>query len=128
MKKEPLSKFVFFGTCVRYLLEVRQGAPYTGESFVKDNIRMFFRDVEDLGLVVTRNASYQLKAIQNELDEEKVETLTAAQAARLREIMKSLRFVVMAEVKSKVAYVVIERRYKPEKLLDEPASLFADGV
>ena len=128
MQPKALHRFVWFGTCIRYLGDVKQGRTYAGSGYVKNNIESFFDYVEELGLTVTKNACFRLTELKSELDKRSPEKLTEADAKMLAEIMKQLRFVALAELSSKNVYIVTERRYKPEMLLDDPSRLFGAAV
>ena len=57
MKAKSVYHYFWFGTCVRYLQDAREGHPIHEGSGVVYNIERFFENLDELGLSVTRRAA-----------------------------------------------------------------------
>lgn len=127
MLEKPIGWMIYFGTTLRYL----QDAPsrtIKGTGQVLYNIDRFLQSVDELGFTVTRRAASRLSNFREKIDKATEARLSEAEVTELKEIMKELRPTLLAEAGGTVAYVISERRYPIEKLLDDPGSLWATDV
>lgn len=130
MRYRSLFTFFWFGTCLRYLLDARNGAPFKGEGFIEQNIKSFFSYLNTFELHVTKLvAEDRLKDIMERLSEYGDEgTLTSEDAHDLREAVATIRITLEAELKGIGAYMPTPKRIDLKKLLENIAELFAPGV
>ena len=129
MLAKSIQGYFGFGACVRYLQDVPENAPIHGDSFVLKNLTAFFGQLDELGLQVTKRASYDLSSLAEELKSlPESAKLTMDQAGRLNRLMRELRKTLSAEIKGFEAYVVTPKRLDVKKLLDGVDELFAPNV
>ena len=147
MKSEPISSYIYFGTCVRYLQDVEEGWKVEGGGFVLDNINKFFMCLDKFNLPVTKRASYKLVEFKENLtqinssnespegstddtdeDADSEHLLSFEEANNLRQIMSDVRKTLDAETSGNVAYIVTDKRIDVNKLLSNIPALMSDGV
>lgn len=132
MDRRETSEYVWLGSCLRYLLDVREGYAIHGDGTVLYNLRLFQEQLEKLSLSVSRRAALYwcgLPDIDADLAKSPDDAgLSAAQASTLQKAMDRMRHVVLAEASGMYAFVVTEKRFSVEKLLDAPEELFAPGA
>lgn len=129
MRAQQIHGYYWFGTCVRYLQDVQAGAPVAREGvsgFVRDNLKIFFQYLDNLGLPVTERAASELRDILTELEDKDPDArLTDDEARRLRTVATDVRKTLEAEIKGLEAYVVTPKRLDVKRLIDDPGSLLA---
>jgi hypothetical protein len=128
MLEKKISSLIYFGTTLRYLQDVKEGYHVKSKGTVLDNIKAFLRNLDEFGLTVTRRAAYKLVDISKELEQLTEPALSADHAIRLCDIMDKMRPTLFAESGGMISYVVSERRFPIERLMDDPGHLFATGV
>ena len=130
MIEKTLENLIKFGTGFRYLQDVGANAPINMSGGVLFNINAFFDNLKELGFTTTLRAAENLRTLSGELRlrTNADERMTAAEVTRLKELMKELRPTFMAEAGGTIAYIVSERRYPIDKLIDDAGSLFGFGV
>ena len=104
------------------------GRPIKARGSVLANIISFLRDIDNLGFAVTRRAAFALVDLQAKLEKAENEKLTKEQATELAKIMRELRPTLLAEARGTLAYIISERRFPIERLVDDISGLFANGV
>lgn len=130
MIARSIFRYYWFGTCLRFLQDAPLGIHMRtpGRGGIRDNIDFFFSYLDNLELIVTRRASYELADFAESLPDEEGVSLTQDQSQRLQEIMRQLRKTLDAELKGFEAYIVTPKRLDIEKLLNDTPSLLAPGV
>ncbi len=128
MLEKSISWLIYFGTSQRYLQDATSRYKIKGDGLVLDNIDRFVGQIDELGFTVTRRAARPLAELREELEKSTEQRLTEKQAERLKKVMQELRPTLVAEGGGTIAYIISERRYPIEKLLDDPGSLFAEEV
>jgi hypothetical protein len=129
MEKQSIYEFVYFGTCVRFLQDVPAGTPLHGETYVLGNLQYLFKYLDDLDLVVTRNAAYGVADYYKELTQLPEDTvLTIKQAKKLNALMHDVRKTLSAELHTLNAYRVTPKVLDVNKLVDDVSSLFGPKV
>jgi hypothetical protein len=132
MLEKSVYRFIFFGTALRYLQDVDGNyriKSTTKGMYVLGNIEDFLRQLEELQLKVTWRAAYQLREIRDELKQiEGEDARLGEKSEEIREVMKTIRPTLEAEARGMIAYVVSERRYRTDHLIEEPSKLFATGA
>lgn len=129
MKAKSVYHYFWFGTCVRYLQDAREGHPIHDEAGLVFNIDGFFKNVDELGLVVTRRAAAALDdyvKVVRALPADN--TLTTKGASTLVQIMRDIRLTLEAELQGFDAYVVTPKSLDTNKLLSDVPALFAPDV
>jgi hypothetical protein len=131
MKSESLDKYVYFGTCLRYLQDASIQMPVKKQGTALYNIKHFLSKLEELELNVTRNLSktYELTQLENDL--EKVQddaNLSSDEAMKLTSLITSIRDTLMAEISAREAFVVTPKRIDTTKLIKDVSLLLRPGV
>lgn len=130
MRYTSLGTFFFFGTCLRYLQDVRVGTPVKGNGYIIHNINSFYKSLEDLELQVTKRvANRKLRPILDNLEskDENYE-LNADEANELTTVMATVRTTLEAELAGVGAYIPTPKRLDINRLLGNVSELFAPGV
>lgn len=130
MEKKSIQGYFFFGTAVRYLQDAKAEHKIFGTGFVLDNIDRCLKELDELGLKVTKIASWELEQFRNKLAKitDKSSVLSEAQANELNQICDSLRSTLEAELRTLEAFIVTPKRFDIDKLLDDVGSLMSPGV
>jgi len=131
MKTKNINDYVEFGKQINYLTFVKPGFPYHPKDFVKDGIERLIRNIDELNLEVTSKVKWfrELKKYKERLDETHSKyILKMEDVKKITHLMNNLRSVIGAELQGRIVYVIIEKRIKVEKLLDEIKDLFAQNI
>ncbi len=129
MQSKRISRYIYFGTALRYLQDVEAGWKVHGEGYALENMDAFFEYLEEFQLPVTQRAAYQLKQFRDGLKELPSDhILTAEEASKLKETMKTLRETLFAEADGNVAFIVTDKRIDVNKLLSDVRGLMAPEV
>lgn len=129
MISKNISRYIFFGTSLRYLQDVEEGLSVHGSNFVLHNIASIFSYLDEFNLVVTKRVSYELKMFTEELKKtDKDHELTNQEAEKLSRIMTDLRKTLIAEAEGNVAFIVTNKRVDVNKLLSDVPALMAKNV
>lgn len=133
MIPKSLAQYFYFGTCVRYLQDAREGIPLhdkvAGQGHVLYTLDAFFRFLKALNLRVTIRASEKVSGLFREFNKmDENATLSKEQAASLSDAMNKLRETLQAELEGFEAYVVTPKRIPVERLLANVPSLLPPGV
>ena len=129
MKSTSILRYIFFGTALRYLQDVRVGQRARGTDYVEHNVNQLLEMLAEFELPVTIRAAYRLYETLAKLstfDED--HTLTADEAKEIQEIAEQLRPTLFAEAEGNVAYIVTDKRVDINKLLSDVGGLFAPDV
>jgi hypothetical protein len=136
MIPKSIYDYIWFGTCVRFLQDVRTGTPLgpghnaSGGSNVRANLELLFVYLESLGLQVTLRASRGLRQmLDNELAQlPDNHELTPAQMTRIVTTVSEVRQTLAAECEGFEAYIVTPKRLDVKRLLTDVPGLLAPGV
>ena len=130
MKKQSIYTYYFFGTCIRYLQDVKAGASIKGEGYILENIDSLLKSLDELSLHVTRRVAYDLAVFRDELSKKKGNkpVVSEEEASRLSKVMGGIRKTLDAEIMGFEAFVVTPKILDVKKLLDNVASLLAPDV
>ncbi|MGN6313580.1 MAG: hypothetical protein ACTHMO_07460 [Rhodanobacteraceae bacterium] len=129
MQEKSIAGYYQFGTCYRYLLDARPEMPVKGDHLVLKNLERFLRQLETLGLTVTKRAASDLEAFCKELEgSQDDETLGDERAKRLRKLTLDLRTTLNAEIVGIKAFVTNTKKIAIENLLGSMKSLFNPGI
>ena len=129
MQSKPISRYIGFGTSLRYLQDVEAEWLAHGKSYVLANIDSFFASLEEFELPVTQRAAYDLHDFRDELAKSDSDhKLTREEASRLSKIMTDVRNTLFAEAQGNVAFIVTDKRIDVNKLLSDVPALMAPGV
>ncbi|HXX57151.1 MAG TPA: hypothetical protein VEI96_04060 [Thermodesulfovibrionales bacterium] len=129
MKPVSIWSYIWVGTCVRFLQDVREGLSIHKPGFVMDNIKYFFDNLDSLGLHVTKRASNELEEMRTTFKALPPDAkLTKEQATNLSNIMNKIRNTFTAESSGIYAYIVTEKKFDVKKLLEAVDKLFTPDV
>lgn len=130
MKRQSISQYYYFGTCVRYLQDVSAGSLIHGRGFILWNFKEFKVDLERLGFRVTWRVTVRLlQPLINELSKlEKNSKLSEKHKSKLNEMIRQIRVTLEEEIEGIEAFSVTPKRIDVKKLIDDVPSLFAPGI
>jgi hypothetical protein len=133
MEKTLLYQYYWFGTCVRFLQDAKEGFLIRGNDYIIGNIDSFLRYINSFGLNVTSRTSAITKLITFREVLSKAEggekaTLSSAQADLLNRIMNDARSTLEAEIQGFSVFLVSPKRIDTNKLLDDVPSLFSPNI
>ncbi|MCE9537669.1 MAG: hypothetical protein K8R85_00400 [Bacteroidetes bacterium] len=128
MKSQSIDQYVFFGTAVRFLQDVKEGSQIHGDSWIIGNIESYFNYLKMLGLTVTERASYDLQKYLIELKKLPVDArLTEEQSTNLSAKITKIRDTLFAELGGVEAFVTTSKRLDIQKLIKDISSLLSQG-
>lgn len=139
MEKRSINEYVWLGTSIRYILDVRPGQPIFGESAVEANIRELLRHIERSEFFVSLRLARGLEKMRISWVEESrregdgeewraTRVLTQDEFASLHAATQTLFDTVGAEAAGKVAFIASDGRYAVGRLMEDIGSLMAPGV
>lgn len=132
MEKKSIWRYVFFGTAVRYLQDVKPGYRYKifGQGAILANINTCLEQLDELGLKVTKNAASPLIRLRNEFAqiEDNQSVLSTEQCDKLKKICDKLRSTLEAELRTVETFIVTPKRLDTDRLLNDVGSLMSPGV
>ena len=129
MKQRAIRRYIAFGTILRYLQDVGQGASVHVKHSVCDNIDRFFDHLDEFELPVTRRASEELEALRKEFQARPTgHQMSAEEARKLNDAVNGIRGTLLAEAGGNFAFIVTEKRLDVSKLLSDVSSLMAQEV
>lgn len=131
MISQSIFLYFWFGTCVRYLQDLSEGALLGTESGpgAVGNLHHLFEYIDSHNLQVTKRASGNLWAFYNDLlQQEPEDALTADQAGALRDFVRELRVTLEAELRGFEAYIVTPKRLNVDDLLGNVERLLSPNV
>lgn len=129
MQPKPISGYIFFGTCLRFLQDVSEGTILKAEGFIYDNLKFFLNKLDNLDLKVTKRASYKLFALLKKYKKKnKNYKLTLEDSIELKNIISDVRKTLDAESEGLFTFIVTEKRMDLDKLLNNVDKLFSSGV
>ena len=129
MKSRSIDHYIYFGTALRYLQDVKSGTSVHDKGYILDNIDGFLDRVVAFELPVTERACDKLILTRDTLrGVPKDHVLTDDEALGLTKIMDDVRRTLFAEAGGNVAFIVTDKRIDVNKLLRNVPALFAPGV
>lgn len=131
MEKMSIVHYFYFGTCVRYLQDAKEGYHIHGDRNILSNIDGCLDWLASLNLKVTETVSnFELRPFRDELKsiEDKNAVLSPEQARQLNDIVSKLRDTLEADLLLCEAFVVTSKRYDTNKLLDDIGALMSPNV
>lgn len=131
MQSKPIYQYIYFGSSLRYLQDVRAGwvlraSVDAQEWYVLEILNHFLSWVPLLNLTVTDRAATNLNLFRQELGSRPPDhVLTEEEAAKLKGLIDSLRPTLDAEASGQVAFIVTDKRLQVTRLLGDVGALFA---
>lgn len=126
---EPLHEYFGVGARLIYLRHAQQRLPIHGEGYVKNVLKLFFKDLEKFPFTTTRVASQKLREFYKSIKNKPINySLTDSEAKELAKIATELTPIFEAESKHINTVVLIEKRYEIGKLMGNVAGLMAKGI
>lgn len=121
--------YINIGTGFRYLQDAKKGRTIHGDGCIIQNIERFLRHLDDMGLHVTARAVYKLEELYEELlEKEKNSKLSEDETMKLRDIIKEIRPTFRADARGIFSYIVAEKRFSTDKLVERIDELFTPEV
>lgn len=126
MRKVPIFQYYAFG----YDYGLLQSDGYKGEKNQDaiNALQNFFSELESLDLRVTLNAASNLKKILTEVRQSNSPNISEALAKKIQDEVNRIDPTLDAELALQNAYVLTERRYANDKLINSPDQLLSTGV
>lgn len=129
MESKRISRYIDFGTELRYLQDIEAGWNVHGEDMILENINRFFAHLLEFNLPVTQRAAYELRQLRDKLAQsDSGHKLTADEGSELSRIMDNLRNTLFAEARGNVAFIITDKRIDVNKLLADMPALMAPSV
>jgi len=131
MHSKTISKYIWFGTALRYLQDVKEDFPIHEKSGgILKNINEFLDGLKEFDLPVTlRAASLELEEFRKEINKSSSNhTLTKEKSFQLAKIMNDVRNTLFAEAGGKIAFIVTDKRIDVNKLLSNMPALMAPNI
>jgi hypothetical protein len=130
---EEYRKTNFFGTALRYLQDATSSYHIKGTSEgwkTLENLTSFLNYLDELELRVTSRAFSvsQLRGLKAELEKSSAARLSSQQANLLSEWMTTLRPTLEAEARGIIAYIISERRFRADYLMNNPGRFFGNST
>ncbi|MEF3403015.1 hypothetical protein [Agromyces sp. CCNWLW203] len=139
MEQRSTDGYIFLGTAVRYLMDMKPGFTVYGDAHVLFNINSLEHMLDAYEFYVTSRVGYALFKVRDELakdladhegDDEWIgqRGLTDNETTRIVNAAGILRETLLAESKGKVAFIASDKRYTVAKLITDVGSLMGPGV
>ena len=129
MRSRSIKDYIYFGTALRYLQDVKEGWSVHGDAVILENIDRFLDFLKDFNLPVTQRAASELRTFRDELAElDSEHELTPDEASKLKDIMADVRKTLFLEAAGNLAFIVTDKRIDVHKLLSDMPALMAPGV
>lgn len=145
MEERSVDGYIWIGTSVRFLIDVRQGYNFRREDGVATNIEDLVAHLDLYGFHVTRRVAEPLHELLLRWKDEAREhsgansaedhaawlnddSLSEADYAVIDSVSSTLRTTLLAEAEGKIAFIVQDKRFAVEKLLGDVGSLMSAGV
>jgi hypothetical protein len=133
VERKSIHRYFFFGTAFRYLQDAREGAPRGGPKTggVAENLAVIMRELDELGLPVSARLRHirDVRKLQASLGEKPEDNrLSKGEARELAKLMGAARPTIDAELRGMTAFVITEKRWRSEKLLESVGDLFRPGT
>lgn len=134
MKSQPLQRYFFFGTCVRYLQDANVNSNLDDDQDgwgIKTNLQQLFQYIEDLNLPVSRRhlAIWQLRQDLHRLEQLPAGSkLSLVDSIAIQAHISPLRGTLDAELEGVSAYTLTPKRYDVGLLTENVSELFAPGA
>jgi len=129
MLSRHIAGYIGLGVLVRGIGYTQEGDLVHGKNHLLSNMDTFFKTLDKLHLTVTKRAATGLIDYKEELSKNATNhKLTAHEASKVRELMRTLENTFAAEARGHIAFVVTEKRIDVEKLLSDVSSLLVPGV
>ncbi|HJP19612.1 MAG: hypothetical protein CMD96_03555 [Gammaproteobacteria bacterium] len=126
MRKTQIYKYYAFG--YNYALLKNGGCLGWAKELAISTLKDLFIDLTMLDLKVTLKAAEKLQSILQEIEKSDAATIDAALANRIKSEVERIDPSLDAELQLQDAYVLTEKRYGTDKLLENPDSLLSGGV
>jgi len=129
MKSKPISRYIRFGTGLRYLQDADEGDNVHGQNHIINIINSLFLSFDEFDMPVTKRAALPLQKFRDKLAKsEPGHKLTSDEASKLNVLMNHIRKTLFAEAGGKVVFIVTDKRIDADKLLSNVSALMAPGV
>ena len=129
MQTKPISRYISFGTGLRYLLDVQIGNQVHGNGYILDTLKRFFNYLSEFSLPVTQRAAKELRDIQDKLtNSDREHKMDPVETKKMKTAIKDIRKTLLAETAGKVAFIVTDKRIDVNKLLNDVSMLMAPEV
>ncbi|MEV4335708.1 hypothetical protein [Streptomyces sp. NPDC049590] len=138
MESRSVDQFIYIGTAVRYLVDVREGWNAKNKGGVLVNYHNLLKWLEENRMHVShRAARLYLGKVMRSLErspegdpipEGGSRIISKDEASEIKDGASKLRDTMLVETKGFESFVVTDKRYPVATLLDRPSDLMAPGV
>jgi hypothetical protein len=126
MEETDIFKYFAFGYNYRLLQDSTVGKSVTGEEDSLDGmVKDFFTFLDELDLVVTRQASEKLRGIQQRIKSTSSTVVDGTLSKAVTQALNSIDTTLDAELQLRKAYVVTPKRFELRYLLETPSQLLS---
>ena len=126
MKKTPIYEYYAFG--FNHGLLRNDGLKGWAKDGAVKHLRGFFESLTSLNLRVTLKVAGELQVIVEQLEDSDAAKIDDVLANRIKREAEKIDPSLDAELQLQDAYVLTEKRYGTDKLIENPGSLLSGGV
>jgi hypothetical protein len=130
MQSQSIYEYIFLGTAIRFLQDIKAGYLVWERGYVAENIDSLFSMLTALNLRVTQNVARDFQSYWESEFPQKTDDLRLSeeQAKKISKYVAELRVTLLAEVEEFKVYVVSPKRLEIKKLTEDVSILFSNGV
>lgn len=121
----PISIFTYYAFGYNFGLLRRDGFEGWGKEPAIRQLKHLLENLKEMNLRVTLNAATEIESIVRDLEGSGEGDVEASVAKKLKEEAERIDTTLDAELQLQDAYLLTEKRYSNEKLLDKPESLLS---
>lgn len=124
MEIENPYKFIAIGLGIRALMH----CVGFGRQFLIQEAEKLIANIKNVGFPVSSIGTLELETLVEELKKPQSSTLNPEESKELNAIMIRLEKMVWAEAKTKSIFIVSEKKYSLDMLLNHPEDMFQEGI
>jgi len=124
MEIENPYKFIAIGLGIRALMH----CVGFSRNFLIQEAEKLITIIKNVGFPVSSMGTLELETFVEELKKTSISALNSKESKELNAIMKKLERIVWAEAKTKSIFIVSEKRYSIDMLLNHPENIFQEGI
>lgn len=129
MKPVPLANYIYMGTALRFLQDCDTSATVKGDGGLINNIDRLLAGFQNYAMPVSDRAAAGIKNLKEELKKyEPDQKLTTEKAAEIKKLASDLRNTIGAEALGIYVFMVGEKFYQVDKLLNCMEELIGRSV
>lgn len=131
MIKRAISTYIHLGTVIRFLQDAKSSHSIHKDGWILENIEKLFEHLDNFNLKITKNtdSSAELRKLESELKKRPLdETLNEEDVQKISGIAGRIKETLYAEADSSIVYIITEKRWDTDKLLNNISGILAPHV